>query len=120
MPFSWDFLLNVLENDDSNSQTQFGVLITSNNQIFKSRDYTNPPDLTTLKAYPTPEKVVGSFFITKIREKDELKGMCSNFTPWLSFFDHRVENCLGVGELGLSFDCSHLQNKMLIIYKMDK
>ena len=57
MQFSWDFLLNMLENYNSNLQTKFGVHITSNifknNQISKSRDYTNPPDLPTLKAYPT-------------------------------------------------------------------
>ena len=30
MRFSWDFLLNMLENNDSNLQTKFGVHITSN------------------------------------------------------------------------------------------
>ena len=51
-------LQNMLENGDSNLQTKFGVHITSN--IFKiiqfkqSRDRTKPPDLPTLKAYPTP------------------------------------------------------------------
>ena len=33
MQFSWDVLLNMLENDDSNLQTKFGVHINSN--IFK-------------------------------------------------------------------------------------
>ena len=33
MQFSWDFLLNMLENDDFSLQTKFGVHITS--RIFK-------------------------------------------------------------------------------------
>ena len=55
----------MLKNDNSNLQTKFGVHITSNifqnNPILKSPN--QPPDLPTLKAYPTyttPEKVVGS------------------------------------------------------------
>ena len=57
MRFSCNFLLAMLENEDSNLQTKFGVHITSNfqnNKILKSQDNTNPSDLPTLKAYPTP------------------------------------------------------------------
>ena len=56
MQFSWDFLQNMLANAHSNLQTKFGVHITSNifKIIQKPRDSTNPPDLPTLKAYPTP------------------------------------------------------------------
>ena len=48
MQFSWDFLINMLENGNSNLQTKFIVHITSNivkldNPILKSRDRTNPP-----------------------------------------------------------------------------
>ena len=58
MRFSWDFLQNMLENGHSNLQTKFGVHITSN--IFKIIQFKihgiapTPPDLPTLKAYPTP------------------------------------------------------------------
>ena len=58
MQFSWDFLQNMLENGHSNLQTKFGVHITSN--IFKIIQFKNhwiappPPDLPTLKTYPTP------------------------------------------------------------------
>ena len=51
------FFLNMLENDNSNLQTKFRVHTTSiiffNNQIRRSRDCTNLPDLPTLEAYPT-------------------------------------------------------------------
>ena len=65
-----EFLLNMVENDDSNLQAKFRVHITfhkyfQNNPILKSRDRTNPPDLPTLKAYPTPPppgKLVSSKF----------------------------------------------------------
>ena len=60
MQFSWDYLLNMLKNDDSKLQTKFGVHITlnifQNNPILKSRDRTNPPPshhLPTLEAYST-------------------------------------------------------------------
>ena len=74
-----------------------------NNYVLKSRDYTKPPDLLTLKAYPTPDgggRLI--FFFAKIREKDELKGTWSNFTHWLGVFEHRGENCsTPFGELGV-------------------
>ena len=54
----------MLENDDSKLQTKFEVhnhfKYFQNNQILKSRDCTNPPDIPTLEAYPTLGKVVGS------------------------------------------------------------
>ena len=53
------FAKNMLENDDSNLQTKFGVhhfKYFQNNQILKSRDRIEPPHLPTLKAYPTPGK----------------------------------------------------------------
>ena len=57
MRFSWDFLLNMLENDDSNLQKKVWsachLKYFQNNQILKSWDYTPPPNLT-LKADPTP------------------------------------------------------------------
>ena len=69
MRFSWDFLQNMLENDHSNLQTKFGVHITSN--IFKIIQFKNlgiaqPPDLPTLKAYPTPG-VGGRFEIFSLK-----------------------------------------------------
>ena len=91
------FLRNMLENGHSNMQTKFGVHITSN--IFKIIQSKNhgiapiPPDLPTLKAYPTPG--VGGrveFFFAKMKGKDELEGTRSNFTPWLCDFEHQGEN----------------------------
>ena len=67
--------------------------IFSKYPIQKSRDRTNPPDLPTLKAYPTPG--VGGrfgFFFAKMKGKDELEGTQSNFTPWLCDFEHQGEN----------------------------
>ena len=62
-----EFLLNMLENDDYNVQTKFGVHITPNifklTKFLKSRDYTNPPDLPILKLYPTPREGGGRFEI---------------------------------------------------------
>ena len=57
MGFSWDCLLNMLENDDSNLETNFWVHIASN--IFKIIQFQNhgitpTPYLPTLKSYPTP------------------------------------------------------------------
>ena len=77
MRFSWDFLQNMLENDNSNLQTNLWVHITSN--IFKISNSKimgshQPPDLPTLKAYPTPD--VGGrfeFFSLKWRERMNLK-----------------------------------------------
>ena len=110
MRFSCEFLLNMLENDDSNLQTKFSVHITSNyfqnNLILKSWDYTNPY-LSILKAYLlNPEGGCRfNFVLAKIRGKDELTGTWSNFTHWLHVLEHRGEKCLGgllqlFGELG--------------------
>ena len=79
MRFSWDFLQNMLENGHSNLQTKFGVHITSNSfKIIQFKNHgiapTPPPDLPTLKAYPTPG-VGGRFeiFSLKWRERLNLK-----------------------------------------------
>ena len=74
-----EFLLNMLENDDSKLQTKFGVHIASNtfknNPILKSQDCTTPPPhLTTLNAYPTPRESGGSNVFAKMKGQDELKG----------------------------------------------
>ena len=78
MRFSWDFLQNMLENGHSNLQTNLWVHITSN--IFKisnskiTGSHQPPPDLPTLKAYPTPG--VGGrfgFCSLKWRERMNLK-----------------------------------------------
>ena len=96
------FLQNMLENGDSNLQTKFGVHNTSN--IFKIIEFKNhginqPPDLPTLKAYPTPG-VSGRFEIfPKMKGKDELEGTRSNFTPWLGDFEGLLQSPFR--ELGL-------------------
>ena len=73
MRFSWDFLQNMLENGDSNLQTNLWVHITSN--IFKisnskiTGSHQPPPDLPTLKAYPTPG-VGGRFGIFSLKWRE--------------------------------------------------
>ena len=58
-------------------------------KYFLDRINTPPPDLPTLKAYPTPgESGEFEIFLPKMREKDELKRTRSIFIPWL-----RGENC---------------------------
>ena len=58
-------------------------------QNFKITGLHQPPDLQTLKAYPSPKEVVRVVvvvvvvFLAKMRGKDEVKGRWSNFTPWL-------------------------------------
>ena len=60
MQFSWDFLLNKSENDDSNLQTEIEVHITSN--VFKM--YSNfkimgsnpPPRPPNFKSLPYPRE----------------------------------------------------------------
>ena len=60
---------DMLENDNSNIQTKFGSAYHfkcfQNNPILKSRDRTNPPDILTLTAYPTPGEGgrLGIFFL---------------------------------------------------------
>ena len=67
MRFSWDFLQNLLENGHFNLQTTcISLQIFSKYPIQKSRDRTNPPDLPTLKAYPTPG-VGGRFGIFSLK-----------------------------------------------------
>ena len=84
MPFSWDFVLNMLENDYSDLQIKFGVHITSN--IFKIIQFQNhgivpTPHLPTLKAYPTPgEGGMFNFFFAKMRGNDELKDTWSSLS----------------------------------------
>ena len=80
MRFLWDFLQNMLENGDSNLQTKFGVRVHITSNILKVIQFKNhgiaptPPDLQTLKAYPTPG-VGGRFemFLLKRRERMNLK-----------------------------------------------
>ena len=103
MRFSWDFFCKICyKNAHSNLQTKFRVHITSN--IFKKIQFKNhgiaptPPDLPTLKAYPTPG-VCGRFKIwqiIKMKGKDELKGIRSKLTLSLRDFEYQGENCLGV------------------------
>ena len=57
MRFSWDFLQNMLQNGDSNLQTNFGVHITSN--IFKIIQFKNqriapPPRPPNFESLPYP------------------------------------------------------------------
>ena len=115
MRFSWNFLQNMLENGHSNLQTNLWVHITSN--IFKisnskSRDRTNhppPPDLPTLRAYPTPG-VGGRFgiFSLKWRERMNLKVPGSILPLGCAILSTRAKTVRGVGttpslgELGLS------------------
>ena len=63
---------NMLENGDSNLQTKFGVRVHITSNSFKIIQFKNhgiaptPPDLPTLKAYPTPE-VGGRFEILSLK-----------------------------------------------------
>ena len=113
MRFSWDILLNMLENDVCNLQTNFGVHITSN--IFKIIQFKNhiiTPPPSQWKLAPSSGDMVGVlfcfvclfvcfflffffffffafFFFAKMSGKDELKVTQGKFTPWLSVFQHR-------------------------------
>ena len=94
MRFSWDFLQNMLENGHSNLQT-YHLKYFQNIQLKNHGIAPNPPpDLPTLKAYPTPG-IGGRFeiFFAKMKGKDELEGTRSNFTPWLCDLEHQGENC---------------------------
>ena len=97
MRFPWVFFA-MLENDNSVNKvlTAYHFKYLQNNQIRKSWDCTNPPDLPTLKAYPTPG-VSGrfEFFSLKWRERMNLKDTRSYFSPLLRIFEHQGENCLG-------------------------
>ena len=55
MRFSWNFLLNILENGDSYKRSLGCILFKyfQNNRILKSWDYT-PSHLSALNAYPIP------------------------------------------------------------------
>ena len=111
MRFSWDFLQNMLENDHSNLQTNLWVHITSN--IFKIIQFKNhgiaptPPNLPTLKAYPTPS-VGGRFgiFSLKWRERMNLKVPGAILPLGCAILSTRAKTVGGVvatplGELGL-------------------
>ena len=65
-----------------------------NNPILKLRDHTNPPDLPTLKAYPTPAEG-GRFEIFSLKwgEKMNLKVPGAILSLWLRVFEHWGENC---------------------------
>ena len=93
----------MLENDDANLQSwsAYNIKYFQNNPILKSRDRTSPPDLPTLKAYPTPGEGCSFFFFfffffsLKWREWMNLKvpGAISSlsYTFWVPW-----RNCLGV------------------------
>ena len=111
MRFSWDFLQNMLENGNSNLQTNFWVHITLN--IFKisnskiTGSHQPPPDLPTLKAYPTPG-VGGRFgiFSLKWRERMILKVPGAILPLGCAMLSTRAKIVRGVGatplgELGL-------------------
>ena len=111
MRFSWDFLQNMLENGHSNLQTNLWVHITSN--IFKISNSKitgsqTPPDLPTLKAYPTPG-VGGRFgiFSLKWRERMNLKVPGAILPLGCAILSTRAKTVRGgwynpaLGELGL-------------------
>ena len=82
--------------------------IFSKYPIQKSRDRTNPPDLPTLKAYPTPG-VGGRFgiFSLKRRERMNLKVPGTILPLGCAILSTRVKTVRGLvqpplGELGLS------------------
>ena len=57
MRFSWNFLLNMLKNDNSNLHTKVRVHITAKflkYSNFKIMGLHQPHDLPSLKAYATP------------------------------------------------------------------
>ena len=102
MRFSWDFLQNMLENGHSNLQTNLWVHITSN--IFKisnskiTGSHQPPPDLPTLKAYPTPG-VGGRFeiFSLKWRERMNLKVPWAILPLGCAILSTRAKTVRGVG-----------------------
>ena len=101
MRFSWDFLQNMLENGHSNSQQTcecISLQIFSKYPIQKSGDRTNPPDLPTLKAYPTPG-VGGRFgiFSPKWRERMNLKVPGAILPLGCAILSTRAKTVMGVG-----------------------
>ena len=102
MRFSWDFLQNMLENGHSNLQTNLWVHITSN--IFKisnskiTGSHQPPPDLPTLKAYPTPG-VGGRFeiFSLKWTERMNLKVPGAILPLGCAILSTRAKTVRGVG-----------------------
>ena len=69
--------------------------------------FSPPPSPLGKPILPSGE-VVGSIFVVKMRETDELKGTWSNFSPWLRVYEHRAKTVWGLlqplfGELGLNF-----------------
>ena len=102
MQFSWDFLQNMLENGHSNLQTNLWVHITSN--IFKissskiTGSHQPPPQLPTLKAYPTPG--VGGRFgncSLKWRERMNLKVPGAFLPLGCAILSTRAKTVRGVG-----------------------
>ena len=122
MRFSWDFLQNMLENGHSNLQTNLWVHTTSN--IFKISNSKimgshQPPDLPTLKAYPTPG-VGGRFIIfsLKWRERMNLKVPGAILPFGCAILSTRAKTVRGVGttplgELGLKGSLSFLLSKFV-------
>ena len=102
MRFSWDVLQNMLENGHSNLQINLWVHITLN--IFKISNSKNtgshqpPPDLPTLKAYPTPG-VGGRFGICSLkwRERMNLKVPGAMFPFGCAILSTRAKTVRGVG-----------------------
>ena len=107
MRFSWDFLQNMLEMAILTCKQTcecISLQIFSKYPIQKSRDRTNhPPDLPTLKAYPTPG-VGGRFgiFSLKRRERMNLKVPGTILPLGCAILSTRVKTVRGVGTtLGL-------------------
>ena len=73
MRFSWDFLLNMLENDDSNLQTKVGVHITSN--IFKKSNF----KITGLHQLPHPGFQIIGHQASKILDYQSIIEVFSSF-----------------------------------------
>ena len=101
MQFSWDFLLNMLENDDSKLQTKFREHINSNifkiikkNKIMASYLPLWPPNFESLP-YPRGRWYVQNFF-AKMRGKDELKGTRSNLPLGYVFLSTGAKTVWGV------------------------
>ena len=90
------FWLNMQENDNNNLHTMFWLYITTN--IFKTTKFyftwLHQPLLWRLTL--PPEYVVCSIFLRKIKRKDELIEIPSNFIPLLHVFEHMGKTGLGI------------------------
>ena len=112
MWFSWVCLLIMLENDDNNLQTKFGVQITSKQSNFTITG-SHQPIISQLSKLILPPGKGGRFhfFLAKMTRKDEIEGTWGNFTSWLRVFEHRGKNVWGLlqppfSELGLTAEWS--------------